>query len=694
MSPHGMASASSQAFLSGGGELATLIGAFDWAATSLGPLSQWPHTRRSTVALMLRSAVPMVTLWGDDGVMIYNDAYSEFAGGRHPRLLGSKVREGWPEVADFNDHIMRVGLAGGTLAYRDQELTLHRNGRPEQVWMNLDYSPIIGPAGQPEGVIAIVVETTGKVYAERRLRVTADALATLNAELEHRVAERTAERDRVWQNSRDLLAVVGIDGVLRAVNPAWSRLLGHAAHNVVGHCFLDFVWPEDFGATADRSRTAAQRQMSFSCEIRMRHADALPRWISWHASIEGETYYAYGRDITAEKTQAQALREAEEQLRQAQKMEAVGQLTGGLAHDFNNLLTAISGSLERLGKRLGQGRLDDAARYIKVARSAADRAASLTHRLLAFSRRQTLDSRPTDVNRLVAGMEDLIRRTVGPMVAVEVIAAEGLWATMVDTNQLESALLNLCINARDAMPAGGKLTIETSNHGPDAPPQSSGQLPPGDYISLCVTDTGAGMKPEVAARAFDPFFTTKPIGMGTGLGLSMIHGFVKQSGGHARISSTPDEGTLVCLYLPRYDGIAAENIETTQAPEPGRAADGETVLVVDDEASVRMLVTEVLEELGYAAIEAADGMSGMDALRSDARIDLLITDVGLPGGMNGRQVADAARQLRANLKVLFITGYAENVLIGQGHLEPGMHVMAKPFAMEALAARIRDIITE
>jgi PAS domain S-box-containing protein len=646
------------------------------------------------VALILRSPVPIVTLWGDDGIMIYNDAYSEFAGGRHPRLLGSKVREGWPEVADFNDHVMRVGLAGGTLAYRDQELTLHRNGRPEQVWMNLDYSPILGPDGRPEGVIAVVVETTAKVHAERRLRVTADALATLNAELEHRVAERTAERDRVWQNSRDLLAVVGIDGILRAANPAWSRLLGYAVPYVIGHCFLNFVWPEDVAAAADRTRTAAQAQKSFNCDIRMRHAEDTPVWISWHASLEGETFYAYGRDITAEKTQAKALKDAEEQLHQAQKMEAVGQLTGGLAHDFNNLLTAISGSLERLNKRLTQGRLDDAGRYITVARGAADRAAALTHRLLAFSRRQTLDSRPTDVNHLVAGMEDLIRRTVGPMVAVEVIAAEGLWATMVDTNQLESALLNLCINARDAMPGGGKLTIQTTNHGPDSPPKSSGQLPPGDYISLCVTDTGAGMPPEVAARAFDPFFTTKPIGMGTGLGLSMIHGFVKQSGGHARISSAPGEGTLVCLYLPRFDGQPADTIDMAETTEPGRAEDGETVLVLDDEASVRMLVTEVLEELGYAAVEAADGQSGMEILRADTRIDLLITDVGLPGGMNGRQVADAARQLRPNLKVLFITGYAENVLMGQGHLEPGMHVMAKPFAMDALAARIKDIIAE
>ena len=389
---------------------------------------------------------------------------------------------------------------------------------------------------------------------------------------------------------------------------------------------------------------------------------------------------------TAERVQV------EERLRQSQKMEAVGQLTGGLAHDFNNLLAGISGSLELLQARVAQGRIGDLDRYLVAAQGASKRAAALTHRLLAFTRRQTLDPKPTDVNRLVSGMEELVRRTMGPQVAVEIVGAGGLWTTLVDPNQLENALLNLCINARDAMPDGGRLTIETGNKWLDARAARERDLPPGQYVTLCVSDTGTGMTPEVIRRAFDPFFTTKPIGMGTGLGLSMIYGFVQQSGGQARIYSEAGQGAMVCLYLPRHHGEAASEDAPTELAGAPRAGQGETVLVVDDEPTVRMLVTEVLEDLGYTAIEAADGPAGLKVLRSDVRIDLLVTDVGLPGGMNGRQVADAGRAVRPELKVLFITGYAENAVLSHGHLDPGMHVLTKPFAMEALASRIKDLI--
>ncbi len=545
------------------------------------------------------------------------------------------------------------------------------------------------PIRAEDGAVVLWVGTNTDIE-ERREAI--DALAALNADLERRVAERTAERDRVWRNSRDLLVIIGTDGVFRAANPAWTAILGHKPEEVVGHSFLDFIWPDDADLTQGGLDTAASKVNLTNFENRYRHKDGTPRWISWHSTAEGDLIYAYGRDITVAKEQAEALRRSEDALRQSQKMEAVGQLTGGLAHDFNNLLTGITGSLDLLRTRVAQGRMADVERYVRAAQGAAARAAALTHRLLAFSRQQTLDPKPTAVNRLVAGMEDLIRRTVGPAITVEVVGAVGLWATLVDPNQLENALLNLCINARDAMPDGGRLTIETGNKWLDVRAARERELPPGQYVSLCVCDTGTGMTPEVIRRAFDPFYTTKPIGVGTGLGLSMIYGFVRQSGGQARIYSELGQGTMVCLYLPRHHGDATAADQPAESTDTPRAEQGETVLVVDDEPTVRMLVTEVLEEAGYTWLEAADGPAGLRLLRSDRRIDLLITDVGLPGGLNGRQLADAARTSRPMLKVLFITGYAENAVVANGYLEPGMHVLTKPFAMRDLAGRIKDIM--
>jgi CheY-like chemotaxis protein len=313
--------------------------------------------------------------------------------------------------------------------------------------------------------------------------------------------------------------------------------------------------------------------------------------------------------------------------------------------------------------------------------------------LLAFSRRQALDPKPTNINRLISGMEELIRRTAGPSIELEVVGAGGLWTTIVDPSQLESALLNLCINARDAMPEGGGITIETANKWLDDKAAKERELPPGQYVSLCVTDTGTGMTPDVVAQAFDPFFTTKPIGQGTGLGLSMIHGFVRQSGGQVRIYSEVGKGTTMCLYFPRFfgDNVEVDTSEELRVSESGR---GETVLVIDDEPTVRMLIVDELEEAGYVVVEASDSLTGLRILQSHARIHLLITDVGLPGGMNGRQVAEAARATRPDLKILFITGYAENAAVGHGHLAPGMQVMAKPFVIAALANKVRQLMEE
>nr|WP_219855207.1 MULTISPECIES: ATP-binding protein [Pseudomonas] len=385
------------------------------------------------------------------------------------------------------------------------------------------------------------------------------------------------------------------------------------------------------------------------------------------------------------------LRSNEEALRQSQKMEAVGQLTGGIAHDFNNMLTGIIGSLELLRRRVARGKLDDLDSLIDLGVTSANRAAGLTHRLLAFSRRQSLDSKPVQINRLVTSMGELLQRSINESISLNMRLSEQLWTAEADPNQLESALLNLVINARDAMPNGGRLTVETSNRHLDSVFTAAyGSLTPGDYVELSVSDTGCGIPESVMGRVFDPFFTTKPIGQGTGLGLSMIYGFARQSRGHVIIHSEVDKGTTVSLFLPRFVGevVADEASNPTLLPF---ANEGETVLIVEDDAAVRVLVSAVLKELGYAYVEAGDANTAVPIIESDQRIDLLISDVGLPG-MNGRQLAEIGRQIRPDLKVLFITGYAEHAAVRGGFLEPGMQLIAKPFTFDLLTAKVREMI--
>ncbi|KQP40323.1 ATPase [Methylobacterium sp. Leaf104] len=489
-----------------------------------------------------------------------------------------------------------------------------------------------------------------------------------------------------------MLCVANLDGYFVSLNPAWPSKLGWTDAEMKARPFLDFVHADDVAPTLKAANGLARGEAQTTFENRYRHKDGRYLWLSWNAVPRDGLVYASVRDVTEIKEQAEVLRLTEEALRQSQKMEAVGQLTGGLAHDFNNLLAGISGSLELMQTRMTQGRLGDLDRYMTVAQGAAKRAAALTHRLLAFSRRQTLDPKPTNVNRLVTDMEELIRRTVGPSIHLEAVGLAGVWPALIDPGQLENALLNLCINARDAMPDGGRITIETANKWMDDAGARKHDMPPGQYLSVCVSDTGTGMSADLMTKVFEPFFTTKPLGEGTGLGLSMVYGFARQSGGQVRLYSEVGEGTTVCLYLPRHYGEADEDEVARKLSEVERAEQGETVLIVDDEPSVRMLVTEVLEDLGYTAIEAADSVAGLRVLQSDVRIDLLVTDVGLPGGMNGRQMADAGRERRPDLKVLFITGYAENAVLGNGYLRPGMQILTKPFVLETLASRIKELI--
>ena len=383
---------------------------------------------------------------------------------------------------------------------------------------------------------------------------------------------------------------------------------------------------------------------------------------------------------------------AESALRQAQKMEAIGQLTGGVAHDFNNLLTIVVGNIEIMLRHLP----DDAARLRRAAANAlqgAQRAATLTQRLLAFARQQPLDPKPLDPNKLVSEMSELLRRTLGEQVSLETVLAGGLWRTKADPNQLENAIINLAVNARDAMPGGGHLTVETANtHLDHSYTQSLVEpVPPGQYVQIAVADTGTGIDQDTLSRVFEPFFTTKDPGKGTGLGLSQVYGFVRQSGGHIRIYSELGEGSVVKIYLPRYFGDET-GVEIKRDEVATQRGDGETVLVVEDESKLRAYAVEALEELGYDVISAADGPSALDLLSTKKKVDLLFSDIVLPNGISGKELADRAIKLRPDLKVLFTSGYTRNAIVHNGRLDPGVELIPKPFTYDQLAASVRRIL--
>ena len=692
-----------------GSAVAAEILQHDWT-TSLGPVAAWPVSLKTILATMLACPAPMFLAWGPDLVCFYNDSYRPILGYRAEGAIGQKFRALWASLWSDIEPMVNEALAGGSPSVTDMKLDLSRAGVPEESYWSFSYSPAYDDDGRINGMLCVTGETTRRVVVERERRAA-------DERIELALAAGAIIGTWFWHLPTDRFTVDEAFARNFGLDPALGRI-GLSLEQVVAT-----VHPDDQDGLAAAINEAIARGGSYAHQYRVQRADGRYYWIEANGRVDyapdGTALSFPGvlidvedrRAIEAERDRATAalralnetleqrvaertaeLMRAEEQLRQSQKMEAVGQLTGGLAHDFNNLLAGISGGLELMNTRLIQGRLNEVDKYMVAAQSAAKRAAALTHRLLAFSRRQTLDPRPTNVNALVNGMEELIRRTAGPSVMVEVVGSSGAWPALVDPPQLESALLNLCINARDAMPEGGSITIETANKWLDRNAAVEHDVPEGQYLSLCVSDTGTGMTPDVIAKAFDPFFTTKPIGAGTGLGLSMIYGFAKQSGGQVRIYSEFGHGTTVCIYLPRYRGEMDRDAGEVERTPLAVVDAGETVLVVDDEPTVRMLITDVLEELGYTAIEAADALAGLKVLKSDARIDLLISDVGLPGGMNGRQMADAARTTRPDLKVLFITGFAENAVLNSGHLAPGMQVLTKPFAVEVLTARVREMI--
>ncbi|WP_407696990.1 PAS domain S-box protein [Skermanella mucosa] len=601
----------------------------------------------------------------------------------------------------------RVDLAGDQGRDEAFAAPVREIRRPVRLGRSTLAVPLVSSRGRELGMVRVSDKPDGEEFSSEdeamllQLAHLASAaieqaqseerLRRLNETLEERVVERTRERDRLWELSEDLLVVADYHARLLRVSPSWSRLLGHDEAALLARPYPDIIHPDDIAGVSAHLETLRSGGQPVRFENRIRAADGSWKWIAWVLSADpnGEHLHGVGRDVTAEKAATEALRVAEEQLRQAQKMEALGQLTGGVAHDFNNLLQGIGGSLEAVERRLEAGRTD-IGHFSRAARLSVDRAATLTQRLLAFSRRQPLDPEIVDLNALVAGMKDLVRRSVGESVRVKTAFEEQIWFTWADVNQIENVLLNLAINARDAMPDGGLLTIRTANIFLDGEPSPDGTgVQAGDYVMLAVTDTGKGMAPEVLARAFEPFFTTKPVGQGTGLGLSQLYGFARQSGGHTQIDSTEGRGTSVKLYLPRHRGVPETTVEPVAEPASSLEAQG-TVLVVEDEMIVSMVLVETLEEQGYTVLDAAEGQAALRILESPTPIDLLVTDVGLPG-INGRQLAEMARVLRPALKVLFLTGYARQATDGDAFQGPDTGLISKPVAMDVFLAKVRSM---
>ncbi len=947
------------------------VRAYDWSATT-GLDGDWPQSLRSIVDLVLASPVPMILLWGPSLIQIYNDGYAEIAGAKHPGALGQATQECWPEVWDFNAPIYAAVLGGEARSFKGQKLTILRQGKPEDAWFDLSYSPVRNEAGETAGVLVMVVETTAQVRLTALVEAEKEAVRRANLEL---AAEGRTLRALFQQAPGFMCVLRGPDHVFEIVNDAYSQLIGH--RDVIGlavrealpeieaegqaflglldgayttgeaftgrqipfrvqrqpdspleTCYVDFVYQPITDAAGrvtglfvqgsdvteaklatDALRASEERMQSvlsnaqiiglwdwdvqrdlvraderfaklygidpavaaagvpvatflnrvheedrtrmvraaahaaetgglFASEYRLlrddgavrhlltrgrcicdaagrpvhfpgvtiditeqrqaeerlrmaqragrvgtfeldlaaqtltvseefchlwgvpvqdvvplglftatvhaadlerigathlrtpRDADAYVeyritrsdtgevRWMARRGEPRPETggdathFVGVVYDVTDRKRlegelldlnetlearvaeRTAELQAAEETLRQSQKMEVVGQLTGGIAHDFNNMLQAIGGALELMQRRVEQGRTAEVARYVDAACTTVDRAAALTNRLLAFARRQALQPKLVEPDALVEGMAELIRRTVGPSVEVLLRPGDGVWTVLCDPGQLENVLLNLAINARDAMPGdGGRLTISTTDVQLTAR-QLRGQdgAKPGDYVEVAVADTGTGMTAAVLARAFEPFFTTKPLGQGTGLGLSQLYGFVRQSDGVVKLESSPGQGTTVRLYLPRHLGPAKPDTSDAEPALAATEAFSGTVLVVEDEAEVRAMVAETLRELGCHVLEAHDGPSGLRVLHSREHVDLLVTDVGLPG-LNGRQLADAARERRPNLPVLLITGYAGAALT-DWQLAPGMEVVSKPFKLDTLAARVGSLLKQ
>ncbi|WP_296598740.1 PAS domain-containing protein [Phenylobacterium sp.] len=655
--------------LPGGGDMGARMRAHDWSRSPLGAPTAWPRSLLTVTRLLLDSKFPMFVAWGEDLGFLYNDAYAEILGAKHPKALGRPFREIWAEIWSDISPLIDAALSGRPTYSENLPLTMNRKGFDEETWFTFSYSPVHDDDGRVAGMFCAVAETTGQVLAESRLR-------KLNETLGEQVALRVAERDQLWTLSQDMLARADYDGMMSAVSPAWGEVLGWSEAELLSRGYATFMHPDDAPPTLEALEQMGRTGQPTRFENRIATRDGGWKSIEWTVAPErdGANFIAIGRDVSAARKQEADLAAAQEALRQSQKMEAMGQLTGGVAHDFNNLLTPIVGALDMLQRRAVGGPRDQ--RLIAGAAQSAERARVLVQRLLAFARRQPLSPVPVDIARLVRDMADLVSSTIGPHIRVTVQAAEDLPWAIAEANQLEMAILNLAVNARDAMPDGGSLTIRaaTAVHR-DAPVA----LRPGAYVRLTVQDTGEGMDAATLARAAEPFFSTKGVGRGTGLGLSMVHGLASQLGGALTISSRPGAGTAVDLWLPQT--ASGETLQPAPPTIEARGAD-RVALLVDDEEFVRLSTAEMLKDLGYRVVEASSAVEALRAIANGAAVDLVVTD-HLMAGMTGADLAQALRASHPDLPVIVVSGYAE-----EGGIAPDLPRLTKPFRQDELAASL------
>ena len=585
--------------------------------------------------------------------------------------MGKPFEEIWEDVWPTLKPIVEKAFAGQATYIEDFPLTVTRNGYAESTYFTFSYSPVMGADGEVLGVLDSVIETTRRVHAEQ-------ATQRANADLEAEIRRRTQERDLAWNYSQDLQLIVDRSGAIRATNNAWSQVLGWTGEESLGRGIETFTRDDEALQTniLDLVHRPDQTQPVEMC---LRHRDGSWRWIAWLSTSQGHVVHLSGRHVSAQKEAERQLEEAEERLRQAQKMEVFGQLTGGIAHDFNNLLQAVSGSLEMLGRK--HVHTDDGHRLLRLGGQALERAAHLTRQLLAFARKQSLEVKAIDLDAALATSIELARRSLPENVAIEQRVEPGTWSASSDVNQLDVAMLNLIINARDALPEGGSIVVSTRNV--VAPGEGlPATLADGAYVQVAVADSGTGMTDDVKARVFEPFFTTKGVGKGTGLGLSQVYGFAHQSGGSIAIDSAVGAGTTVRIFLPR---AASDEIAIADEPDVGVWRGRETVLVVDDDRDVRELAVACLREYGYRVLEAASGVECLELLGREAAVDLLLIDYAMPE-MNGAETVRLARRMRPELQVLFITGYADLRALHE-HVGPNA-IVQKPFKLAQLAERV------